>query len=102
MHAVHDAVLERRRMPSAEAFDGTDYGVVYRTHDAIPPRRGRRRPTIAFVRSASASLIAAIDQGTTSSRCLLIDHDGHVVASHQLEHRQITPRPGWVEHDPDE
>jgi glycerol kinase len=48
------------------------------------------------------SLVAAIDQGTTSSRCLLFDHDGRPVASHQLEHRQITPRPGWVEHDPDE
>jgi glycerol kinase len=48
------------------------------------------------------SLVAAIDQGTTSSRCILFDHDGLPVASHQLEHRQITPRPGWVEHDPDE
>ena len=48
------------------------------------------------------SLVAAIDQGTTSSRCILFDHDGRPVASHQLEHRQITPRPGWVEHDPDE
>ena len=51
---------------------------------------------------ASPFLVAAIDQGTTSSRCLLFDHAGQVVASHQLEHRQITPRPGWVEHDPDE
>src|SRR6476659_5747152 len=48
------------------------------------------------------SLVAAIDQGTTSSRCLLVDNRGQVVASHQLEHAQITPRPGWVEHDPDE
>ncbi len=47
-------------------------------------------------------LIAAIDQGTTSSRCILFDRGGRIVASHQLEHRQITPRPGWVEHDPDE
>ena len=51
---------------------------------------------------APRSLVAAIDQGTTSSRCILFDHDGLPVASHQLEHRQITPRPGWVEHDPDE
>ena len=51
---------------------------------------------------APRSLVAAIDQGTTSSRCLLFDQDARVVASHQLEHRQITPRPGWVEHDPDE
>jgi glycerol kinase len=48
------------------------------------------------------SLIAAIDQGTTSSRCILFDHAGQPVASHQLEHRQITPRPGWVEHDAEE
>ena len=48
------------------------------------------------------SLVAAIDQGTTSSRCILFDRSGSVVASHQLEHEQITPRPGWVEHDPDE
>jgi glycerol kinase len=51
---------------------------------------------------APRSLVAAIDQGTTSSRCILFDHDGGPVASHQLEHRQITPRPGWVEHDADE
>jgi glycerol kinase len=48
------------------------------------------------------SLVAAIDQGTTSSRCILFDHAGQPVASHQLEHAQITPRPGWVEHDADE
>jgi glycerol kinase len=52
--------------------------------------------------AAPRSLVAAIDQGTTSSRCILFGHDGRPVASHQLEHRQITPRPGWVEHDPDE
>ena len=46
--------------------------------------------------------VAAIDQGTTSTRCLLIDHDGRPVASHQLEHTQHLPQPGWVEHDPDE
>jgi glycerol kinase len=48
------------------------------------------------------SLVAAIDQGTTSSRCILFDRAGRPVASHQLEHAQITPRPGWVEHDADE
>ena len=51
---------------------------------------------------APRSLVAAIDQGTTSSRAILFDRGGRIVASHQLEHRQITPRPGWVEHDPDE
>ncbi len=44
--------------------------------------------------------IAAIDQGTTSTRCILFDHGGNVVAVAQKEHRQIYPRPGWVEHDP--
>lgn len=44
--------------------------------------------------------IAAIDQGTTSTRCMLFDHDGNIVLSAQREHRQIYPQPGWVEHDP--
>jgi glycerol kinase len=43
--------------------------------------------------------LAAIDQGTTSSRCLIFDPAGHVVAQAQREHEQIFPRPGWVEHD---
>ena len=46
--------------------------------------------------------IAAIDQGTTSTRCLVFDRAGRVVASDQKEHRQIYPKPGWVEHDPEE
>ncbi len=49
-----------------------------------------------------SQVVAAVDQGTTSSRCLLFGRDGHVVSSHQLEHRQIYPRPGWVEHDAEE
>jgi glycerol kinase len=44
--------------------------------------------------------IAAIDQGTTSSRCILFDQAGNIVSLAQEEHRQIYPRPGWVEHDP--
>ncbi len=47
----------------------------------------------------SRALVAAIDQGTTSSRCILFDDGGRVVALDQREHRQILPRPGWVEHD---
>jgi glycerol kinase len=43
--------------------------------------------------------VAAIDQGTTSSRCIVFDTDGAIVAVDQREHRQIFPRPGWVEHD---
>jgi glycerol kinase len=43
--------------------------------------------------------IAAIDQGTTSSRCIIFDHGGDIVSMEQQEHRQIYPQPGWVEHD---
>ena len=43
---------------------------------------------------------AAIDQGTTSTRFILFDHAGNVVAVDQKEHQQIYPKPGWVEHDP--
>jgi len=46
--------------------------------------------------------VGAIDQGTTSTRFMVFDRRGRVVASGQREHRQIFPRPGWVEHDPDE
>ncbi|MDT4925934.1 MAG: glycerol kinase [Pseudonocardiales bacterium] len=45
------------------------------------------------------SVVAAIDQGTTSTRCMLFDHDAHVVAIEQVEHDQHLPRRGWVEHD---
>jgi glycerol kinase len=48
------------------------------------------------------TFIAAIDQGTTSSRCIVFDQGGRIVAVDQREHRQIFPRPGWVEHDPTE
>ena len=44
--------------------------------------------------------VAAIDQGTTSTRCIIFDHDGAEVGRHQLEHDQILPRAGWVEHNP--
>ncbi|MEV4434369.1 glycerol kinase GlpK [Streptomyces sp. NPDC049555] len=43
--------------------------------------------------------IAAIDQGTTSSRCIVFDRDGRIVSVDQKEHEQIFPKPGWVEHD---
>lgn len=47
-----------------------------------------------------AQYAAAIDQGTTSTRFMIFDHAGSVKASHQMEHQQIYPQPGWVEHDP--
>ncbi len=43
--------------------------------------------------------IMALDQGTTSSRCILFDKAGNICASEQKEFRQIFPKPGWVEHD---
>ncbi|MBL1067395.1 glycerol kinase GlpK [Streptomyces sp. 7-21] len=49
--------------------------------------------------TASAEYIAAIDQGTTSSRCIVFDRQGRIVSVEQKEHQQIFPRPGWVEHD---
>ncbi len=50
-------------------------------------------------KTGAARYIAAIDQGTTSSRCIIFDAKGAIVAMAQKEHRQIFPRPGWVEHD---
>jgi glycerol kinase len=47
-----------------------------------------------------AKYSAAVDQGTTSSRFMIFDHSGQVVAIDQKEHEQIYPKPGWVEHDP--
>ncbi len=49
-----------------------------------------------------ATYAAAIDQGTTSTRFMVFDHAGRVVCYDQKEHEQIYPRPGWVEHSPDE
>jgi len=44
--------------------------------------------------------VGALDQGTTSTRFMIFDHAGAVVAVDQKEHEQIFPKPGWVEHDP--
>jgi glycerol kinase len=47
-----------------------------------------------------ADFVGAVDQGTTSTRFMLFDHGGNEVGRHQLEHEQILPRAGWVEHNP--
>src|SRR6201997_3306052 len=44
--------------------------------------------------------VGAVDQGTTSTRFMIFDHSGNEVAKHQLEHQQILPQAGWVEHNP--
>src|SRR3954462_5901974 len=49
-----------------------------------------------------AKYAAALDQGTTSTRCMIFDHGGQVVSVVQKEHEQIYPKPGWVEHDANE
>ena len=46
--------------------------------------------------------VLALDQGTTSSRSILFDHAGVAVATAQQEFAQHFPKPGWVEHDPEE
>ena len=50
----------------------------------------------------SERVVAAIDQGTTSTRCLLFNRSGRMLAVAQLEHRQYYPQPGRVEHDAEE
>ena len=52
--------------------------------------------------STEKKYVLAIDQGTTSSRAILFNHDGEIVAVDQKEHEQIFPRAGWVEHDANE
>jgi glycerol kinase len=49
-----------------------------------------------------AAYLGAIDQGTTSTRFIVFDRSGRIVSVAQKEHEQIYPKPGWVEHDPDE
>ncbi|WP_432935941.1 glycerol kinase GlpK [Kribbella sp. CA-253562] len=47
-----------------------------------------------------ADFVGAVDQGTTSTRFMIFDHSGNEVGKHQLEHSQILPQAGWVEHNP--
>jgi glycerol kinase len=49
-----------------------------------------------------AKYVGAVDQGTTSTRFMIFDHEGQVVTYDQKEHEQIYPKPGWVEHNPNE
>jgi glycerol kinase len=65
---------------------------------------GSQRPARKRRQAAALQMnaILALDQGTTSSRAIVFDADGTIVASAQREFRQIYPQPGWVEHDPRE
>ena len=51
---------------------------------------------------ADQKYILALDQGTTSSRAIVFGHDGKIVAQSNQEFEQIYPRPGWVEHNPED
>ena len=53
-------------------------------------------------KSSKRGYVLALDQGTTSTRCIIFDAHGKIISSSHMEHQQIFPRPGWVEHDPEE
>jgi glycerol kinase len=66
-------------------------------------RRQRRfRKNNEWYNSDVASYLGAIDQGTTSTRFIIFDSEGRIASVAQREHEQIYPKPGWVEHDPEE
>ena len=48
----------------------------------------------------SRNILVALDQGTTSSRAIVFDEAGRILAAHAIEFKQHYPQPGWVEHDP--
>ena len=43
--------------------------------------------------------VVALDQGTTSTRCIIFNQSANIISIDQMEHRQLYPQPGWVEHD---
>ena len=53
-------------------------------------------------RRGDTDYVMALDQGTTSTRCIIFDANGQIASQSQLEHKQYFPQPGWVEHDPEE
>lgn len=70
---------------------------------AFPPA-SPVRPSLPQAQAMSSSMInrfvGAIDQGTSSTKFVVYNHNGHPVGLYQMEHTQIYPQPGWVEHDP--
>ena len=76
-----------------------------RTGAPRPPRAPARRhpePPEESPTCPMANYVLAIDQGTTSTRAIVFDHSGHIVETGQIEHEQIFPKAGWVEHDAEE
>src|SRR6202012_1499616 len=84
--------------PGASFLAGTSA----RARRTAPVRRQGFRQSGSVRRDMNKRYILAIDQGTTSSRTMLFDHDGNVVGTAQREFPQIFPQPGWVEHNPRE
>ena len=70
----------------------------------LPSRLKQNTPAEADKMPSHANIqfVGAIDQGTTSSRFLIFNPKGEVIATHQLEFKQYYPQPGWHEHDPEE
>ena len=62
--------------------------------------KGKRASIYAGMGGTYEKYVMALDQGTTSSRCILFDKAGHMKSVVQREFTQIYPKPGWVEHDP--
>ena len=83
----------RTRAPRAPRSSSRHYG----TNSAAPTDDAS-----VAQEERDAKYVGALDQGTTSTRFMIFDHGGQVVAIHQKEHEQIYPKPGWVEHDPAE
>ena len=80
--------------------DGTSVRISTRVAEPIP--RATRFGEMSYGGRVTKEYVAAIDQGTTSSRCIVFDASGTIVSVAQREHRQIFPQPGWVEHDAEE
>ncbi len=66
------------------------------------PSRGTSGPSRGRKGGVSERYVAAVDQGTASSRCLIFDDRSRIVSVSQIEHGTSSPRPGYVEHDPEE
>ena len=96
--AAAAARTARRTCVSTRARSPTSWG----RSRGEPRRAGSQRRRSGGESDERSATSPAIDQGTASSRCLVFDHAGRIVSVAQKEHRHIYPRPGWVEHDPEE
>lgn len=74
-------------------------GVFFGTGEDI---KSRSKSDIMAATQQGSKYVASIDQGTSSSRCIVFSRDGSIVSEHQMEHEQFYPQPGRVEHDADE